>query len=101
MKTKTPAALNKSALKKEMKMLFDWKLNQAGTQLSLLCTFKSHIDALAFIARVTVIAQVLDHHPDIHFTLKKVKLMVTTKGANGVTKKDIELAKRIDGLTRA
>jgi 4a-hydroxytetrahydrobiopterin dehydratase len=101
MKTKTPAILTKGALKKEMKLLFDWRHNPALTQLSLSCTFKSHIDALAFIARVTVIAQVLDHHPDIHFSLQKVKLTIATKGAKGVTKKDIELAKRIDALKRA
>lgn len=90
--------LRRSELKKALKALPDWTLNGKGTHMSLLRTFPSHIDALVFIARITVHAQVLDHHPDITFTFKKVKVTLSTHEAKGIAKKDIELAKKISGL---
>ena len=84
---KQPKLLNGRELKTALKMLEGWKVNPKGTALLYVASFKNHIDALVFIARVTVNAQVLDHHPDLLFTYKKVKVTLTTKDAKGITKK--------------
>jgi 4a-hydroxytetrahydrobiopterin dehydratase len=90
--------LKKAVLTKELKKLPEWSLNPKATSLSCTRTFKNHIDALVFIARITVHAQVLDHHPEIVFTFKKVKVVLTTHDVKGLTSKDIELAKRISEI---
>lgn len=90
--------LTKSELKKALKTLTEWTVNPKETQLTLTRTFDTHIDGLVFIARTTVHAQVLDHHPEIVFTFKKVKVLLTTHDVKGLTKKDIELAKKISQI---
>lgn len=81
-----------------LKQLPNWSVNPKGTVLTHTRQFKNHIDALVFIARITVLAQVADHHPDITFTYKKVKLSLTTHDLKGLSKKDIDLAKKINGI---
>ena len=92
--------LTKTELKKVMSSLAEWKLNPKSTTLTKTVSFKSHVDALVFIARVSVHAQVLDHHPEIIFTFAKVKIVLTTDSLKALSKKDIELAKRIDTIAQ-
>ncbi len=86
-------------IEQALKKLPSWSVNSKATSLSFVKTFSHHIDALVFIARVTVHAEVLNHHPDISFSYKKVKIQLSTHDAQGVTKKDIELAQKIQTLT--
>jgi 4a-hydroxytetrahydrobiopterin dehydratase len=95
MKRKT---LSSTEIRKAIAKLPQWSVNPKQTALSLTCTFTSHLDALVFIARITVHAQVLDHHPEIVFTHKKVKVSLTSHEVKGLTKKDIELAQKISTL---
>lgn len=97
---KKTALLKKTELTKKLKALKEWSLNTKGTFISRTFTFKDHINALVFIARATVHAQVLDHHPDIEFTFKKVKVTLTSHDLKGLTQKDIDLAERIDAITK-
>ena len=93
-------SLTKSELQKALKGLTEWKLNPKGTTLTKTVTFQSHVDALVFIARVSVHAQVLDHHPEIVFTYAKVKVVLTTDTLKALSKKDIALAERIDSIVK-
>ncbi len=95
---KTVSLLKNTELEKECKKLTLWSRNKKQTELSRIFTFNGHIDALVFIARITVHAQVLTHHPEILFTYAKVKVILTTHDVKGITKLDIDLAKRIDAL---
>lgn len=94
----TKVALKKTETTKLLKSLSLWQVNPKNTILFKTVTFKNHIDALVFIARITVHAQVMDHHPDIEFSYKKVKVSVTSHEVKGLTKQDFELAKKIDAL---
>lgn len=95
---KTPLLLKKTELTKLFKKYTLWTPNTKNTQICKTVTFNKHLDALVFIARVTVHAQVLDHHPDIEFTYKKVKVTLTSHEVKGLTKLDFDLAGRIDDL---
>jgi 4a-hydroxytetrahydrobiopterin dehydratase len=92
------ALLKKTELKKLQKELSLWQLNAKETELSRTWTFENHLDALVFIARITVHAQVLTHHPEITYSYKKVKVKLTTHDLKGISTADVELAKRIDFL---
>lgn len=90
--------LTTKQIQRQSKKLPNWTLNSKSTFLARTFTFENHVDALVFIARITVHSEVLQHHPDITYTYAKVKVKMTTHEYKGLTKKDFELAKRIDGL---
>lgn len=90
--------LTKSQLKKMFLSVPLWTPNPKQTAITRTFVFKNHINALVFIARTTVHAQVLNHHPEIVFTYNKVKISLSTHDAKGLSKMDFDLAKKIDLL---
>jgi len=98
MKKQKIQILKSKDIAKALKSLPLWKLNAAGTVISSTFTFENQIDALTFIARITVHAQVLAHYPEIVFTFKKVKITLSTQEVKALTKVDLDLAKRISDL---
>lgn len=75
-----------------------WKLNAKSTAITKTLGTANFIAGLAYVAKVTVFAEIMEHHPDVELSYGKVKLTLSTHDAGGLTKKDIELAKKIDGL---
>ena len=56
-------------------------------------------DAINFVRQVGLVAEDLNHHPDIDIRWRDVKLAVCTHDAgNQITKFDIRLAERVDQL---
>lgn len=92
--------MSSKQLKKALSSLELFSPTPKNTKLTATFDFKSHVEALVFIARITVHAEVEQHHPDIDFTYKKVKVSLTTHEAKGLTQKDIKLAKKIESLSR-
>lgn len=62
--------------------------------------FGSFKEALSFMVRVGFEAEAMDHHPDWSNVYNKVAVRLSTHDAgNKVTAKDVELAKKIAGLS--
>lgn len=62
--------------------------------------FQDFKGALAFVNKVGDLAERYNHHPDIHLVeYKKVKIVLTTHSAGGITEKDVTLAREIDKLS--
>jgi 4a-hydroxytetrahydrobiopterin dehydratase len=57
--------------------------------------FKS---AFAFMTAIALKAEQMDHHPEWSNVYNRVDIWLTTHDANGVTEKDVELAKYIDTM---
>jgi len=61
--------------------------------------FKNFSEAFAFMTRVAIEAEKMNHHPYWSNVYNKVEIWLNTHDAgNVVTEKDHMLAKRIDGL---
>ena len=90
----------KKDVEKNLKKLSEWKPNAKHTHITKTYSFPNFIAALAFLAKVTVHAEVLEHHPEVLLTYGELKVTLYTKDVKGLTKKDFELAGRIDGLSR-
>ena len=61
--------------------------------------FRDFSEALAFLVRVGVEAEKLDHHPELTNVYNRVRIRLTTHDAgNRVTPLDVELAGRISRL---
>lgn len=61
-------------------------------------TLKDHVAALGFVAKVATAAEVMNHHPEINWVYNRVTFTLSTHDAGGVTKKDLDLAAKIDAL---
>jgi 4a-hydroxytetrahydrobiopterin dehydratase len=76
--------------------LDQWRLQSAN--VVRLFEFKDFDAAMDFVNRVARLAGEADHHPDIDIRWNKVTLALCTHSAGGLTQKDFDLARRIDGL---
>ena len=54
--------------------------------------------AVAFVVRIGFFAEHADHHPDLDVRWKRVRVALTTHDAGGLTAKDIDLAREIQGI---
>ena len=69
---------------------------QGDLSLERSLAFKDHITAIGFVVRVAMLAEVLNHHPELRIVYNKVDILLTTHDAGGLTHLDFELAKQID-----
>jgi 4a-hydroxytetrahydrobiopterin dehydratase len=61
--------------------------------------FRNFSEAFAFMTRVALEAEKMDHHPDWSNVYNRVEINLSTHSAGDiVTEKDRKLAKKIDGL---
>lgn len=61
-------------------------------------TFGDFNEAFAFMTRVAMIAEQMNHHPEWSNVYRTVEVTLTTHDAGGVTDKDIRLAATMDGF---
>lgn len=76
-----------------------WLLEEGGKALVRTFKFNNFSEAFAFLARVAMHAEKVDHHPEFTNVWNRVDFRLTTHDADGVTPRDIELAKAIDALS--
>lgn len=81
-----------------LKSLPGW--SQEGDVLVKAFKFASFREAMSFMVRVGFEAEALDHHPDWTNVYNRVVVKLNTHDAGGkVTAKDVELARRIEGIS--
>jgi 4a-hydroxytetrahydrobiopterin dehydratase len=57
--------------------------------------------AFGFMTRVALYADKADHHPEWSNVYNRVEVLLTTHDADGVTAKDVDLARFIDEIAAA
>jgi 4a-hydroxytetrahydrobiopterin dehydratase len=73
-----------------------WKRTDGALRRSV--TFGSFLDGLDAVRRVGEHAERADHHPDIDIRWRTVTFVLVTHSEGGITDKDVEMAREIDGL---
>ena len=75
-----------------------WSLEDDGKALVRTFTFKDFSEAFAFLTRVALHAEKVDHHPEFTSVWNRVDFRLTSHDAGGVTQRDVELAEAINRL---
>ena len=73
-----------------------WRVAQGTLECRL--TFPTFADAIAFANRVADLAEDLQHYPQLCVVESTVTLRLLTPSEQGVTERDIYLARRINAL---
>jgi len=63
--------------------------------------FKDFNSAFGFMTRVALWADKADHHPEWFNVYNRVEVMLTTHDADGVSDKDVDLARFMDEIAGA
>ena len=75
-----------------------WALSEDGKALERCYRFKDFSEAFAFLTRVAMHAEKVDHHPEFTSVWNRVDFRLTTHDSGGVTDRDVELAGAINRL---
>ena len=75
-----------------------WIYDEAADAISHVFKFKNFSEAFGFMARVALLAEKAGHHPDWSNAYDTVTVVLSTHDAGGLTQKDVDLAKAIDGV---
>lgn len=89
--------LKDNEIKDFLKELDGW--SKSGDEITKTYMLKDFIDAMGFVNRIAVLAEKANHHPDILIKYRKVVIVLSTHSEGGITIKDINLAKEIEGLS--
>ncbi|RGP38241.1 4a-hydroxytetrahydrobiopterin dehydratase [Pseudotabrizicola alkalilacus] len=73
-----------------------WKMAESKDALEKTFLFKDFKQAFAFMTKVADDAEALNHHPEWSNVYRTVKVRLTTHDTGGLTKLDVDLARRMD-----
>lgn len=77
-----------------------WRLRDDGLAIERSFRFADFSQAFAFMARVAMQAEKLDHHPEWSNVWNRVDIALTTHDAGGLSGRDVEMARAIDLMLR-
>lgn len=73
-----------------------WTLE--GEHLKRSFRFPDFVAAFGFMAKVALLAEKADHHPEWFNVYSRVDIALTTHDAGGLSHRDVDLARSIDAL---
>jgi len=92
--------LDTAARAAALRDLPEWHEVEGRDAISRLFQFRDFNRAFGFMTRVALLAEKLDHHPEWFNVYNKIEVTLSTHDADGVTDKDIEMAKAMDEYAR-
>jgi 4a-hydroxytetrahydrobiopterin dehydratase len=77
-----------------------WATSSDGKTLEKSFRFEDFSEAFAFLTRVAMHAEKVDHHPEFTSVWNRVDFRLTSHDAGGLTARDAALATAIEDLVR-
>lgn len=75
-----------------------WSLESSGKALVRTVKLKDFSETFAFLTRVAMHAEKVNHHPEFTNVWNRVDFRLTTHDTGGVTDRDVKLAEAINRL---
>jgi 4a-hydroxytetrahydrobiopterin dehydratase len=76
----------------------DWDYDEARDAITRTLVFADFAEAFGFMARVAILAEKADHHPEWTNVWNRVEILLTTHDAGGLSGRDVEMAGAIDAI---
>ena len=76
----------------------EWKLVEGRDAITRAFRFKDFSEAWGFMARVALLAEAQDHHPEWFNVWNRVEITLSTHDASGLSARDVRLAQAIDAV---
>ena len=76
----------------------DWDYQDERDAIARRIVFGDFAEAFGFMARVAILAEKADHHPEWSNTYNRVSVVLTTHDAGGLTERDARLARSIAAI---
>jgi 4a-hydroxytetrahydrobiopterin dehydratase len=92
------AKFSKEEISKSLVDLQGWAQLEGRDAIQKDFLFKNFSQAFAFMTRVALKAEKMDHHPEWFNVYNKVQVVLATHDVDGVSDKDIELARFMDKI---
>lgn len=90
--------LDEDARARALAELKDWRLVEGRDAIRKHFRFRDFNAAFAFMTRVALMAEKIDHHPEWTNVYNRVEVTLATHDAGGLTERDIRLARFIDEI---
>ena len=74
----------------------DW--TREGNAIVRMFVMRDFVVSMGLVNSIALLAERADHHPDLDIRWNKVRVLLTTHEAGGLTEKDTSLAAEIDAL---
>ncbi|MBI4030736.1 MAG: 4a-hydroxytetrahydrobiopterin dehydratase [Proteobacteria bacterium] len=84
--------LPEGALKESLAKLPGWTLAKNGAAISKTFQFKGFSQAWAFMSRVALLAEKMNHHPEWFNVYNRIEITLNTHDAGGITDLDLKMA---------
>jgi len=79
----------------------DWEMVPGRDAIRRAFRFRDFSEAWGFMARVALLAEAQDHHPEWSNVWNRVEIVLSTHDAKGLSARDVRLAQAIDRLVAA
>jgi 4a-hydroxytetrahydrobiopterin dehydratase len=73
-----------------------WTMVEGRDAIRKRFEFDDFNQAFAWMTRVALVAEQMNHHPEWSNVYRTVDVTLSTHDANGLTRRDVELAQRMD-----
>ncbi len=83
---------------KEVGNLSGWQDVEGRDAIQKTFTFEDFNEAFAFMTRIALLADKVDHHPEWFNVYNRVEILLSTHDAGGVSERDIKMAQFIEKI---
>ena len=90
------AKLEGAARARALAELGEWREVEGRDAIHRALRFADFNQAFAFMTRVALLAEAMDHHPEWSNVYNRVEVTLATHDAGGLSEKDIRMARAID-----
>ncbi|HSR51524.1 MAG TPA: 4a-hydroxytetrahydrobiopterin dehydratase [Acidobacteriota bacterium] len=86
--------LSEAEIQEQLSSLDGWTIDQGKLYREF--KFANFVQAFGFMSQVALLAESLNHHPELFNVYNTVKIHLSTHDAGGITSKDTQLASKIN-----
>ena len=93
-----PSPLSDAERKALLPALDGWTMVEGRDAITKRFVFDDFNEAFGWMTRVALLAEAMNHHPEWTNVYRTVEVTLTSHDASGLTRRDVEMAQRMDRL---